>query len=204
MTGNGFVRVKLLQVELLPGNGAQHGTPVSWAPGGPTNASVPGQPPTKYEIVDPFCVVNLKEAEEIPGSLMHILVKDRPNRLLADLLLPAQVLADKCRDGEDVVNIWEEPKVAGGITRRRGAIKHQKIYEVKGHKFIEKFFRQPTFCAFCKEFLCVPSDRAQAVPRQVPGEMPWVRQGVADDSGKSEILGYSPAYFKPRSGVRAA
>lgn len=50
----------------------------------------------------------------------------------------------------------EEPKVAGGITRRRGAIKHQKIYEVKGHKFIEKFFRQPTFCAFCKEFLwCV-------------------------------------------------
>ncbi|KAM7295416.1 putative protein kinase C delta type homolog isoform X3 [Ixodes scapularis] len=205
MTGNGFVRVKLLQVELLPGNGAQHGTPVSWAPGGPTNASVPGQPPTKYEIVDPFCVVNLKEAEEIPGkgvqlaqskkslfpewnscfdvqifrgSLMHILVKDRPNRLLADLLLPAQVLADKCRDGEDVVNIWlklrpsgklnvqvrhfregeatpleEEPKVAGGITRRRGAIKHQKIYEVKGHKFIEKFFRQPTFCAFCKEFL---------------------------------------------------
>ncbi|KAL1479234.1 hypothetical protein MTO96_034834, partial [Rhipicephalus appendiculatus] len=41
----------------------------------------------------------------------------------------------------------------GGITRRRGAIKHQKVFEVKGHKFIEKFFRQPTFCAFCKEFL---------------------------------------------------
>ncbi|CAN8001435.1 unnamed protein product, partial [Ixodes hexagonus] len=193
------------QVELLPGNGASHGVPVSSAPGGQPGAAVPGQPPTKYDIVDPFCVVNLKEAEEIPGkgvtlaqskkslfpewnscfdvqifrgSLMHILVMDRPNRHLADLLLSAQVLADKCRDGEDVVNIWlklrpsgklnvqvrhfregeatrleEEPKVAGGITRRRGAIKHQKIYEVKGHKFIEKFFRQPTFCAFCKEFL---------------------------------------------------
>lgn len=28
-----------------------------------------------------------------------------------------------------------------GIQRRRGAIKHQKIYEHKGHKFIAKFFR---------------------------------------------------------------
>ncbi|KAK9889772.1 hypothetical protein WA026_007149 [Henosepilachna vigintioctopunctata] len=39
------------------------------------------------------------------------------------------------------------------ITRRRGAVKHQKIHESKGHKFVAKFFRQPTFCAFCKEFL---------------------------------------------------
>ncbi|KAF4519344.1 hypothetical protein B566_EDAN008266 [Ephemera danica] len=39
------------------------------------------------------------------------------------------------------------------ITRRRGAMKHHKIHEVKGHKFAAKFFRQPTFCAFCREFL---------------------------------------------------
>ncbi|XP_064486968.1 putative protein kinase C delta type homolog isoform X4 [Ornithodoros turicata] len=185
MTGKGgFVRVKLLQVELPEGSSNSNGNEA---------------------IVDPFCVVNLKEAEEVPGkgvqlvqskkslypewnscfdvqifrgSLMHVLVMDRSNRHLADLLLSAQVLADKCRDGEDVVNIWlklrpggklnvqvryykegeasllvDEQKTPGGITRRRGAIKHQKIYEVKGHKFIEKFFRQPTFCAFCKEFL---------------------------------------------------
>lgn len=39
------------------------------------------------------------------------------------------------------------------ITRRRGAIKHQKVHTVKGHRFLAKFFRQPTFCAFCKDFL---------------------------------------------------
>lgn len=28
-----------------------------------------------------------------------------------------------------------------------------RIHEVNGHRFISKFFRQPTFCAYCKEFL---------------------------------------------------
>ncbi|CAH0555412.1 unnamed protein product [Brassicogethes aeneus] len=39
------------------------------------------------------------------------------------------------------------------ITRRRCAIKFQRVHKTKGHQFVAKFFRQPTFCAFCKEFL---------------------------------------------------
>ncbi|XP_031776695.1 uncharacterized protein LOC116415742 [Nasonia vitripennis] len=39
------------------------------------------------------------------------------------------------------------------ITRRRGAVKHHKVHVVRGHKLVAKFFRQPTFCAFCKDFL---------------------------------------------------
>lgn len=39
------------------------------------------------------------------------------------------------------------------ISKRRGAIKHQRTHDVHGHKFVAKFFRQPTFCAFCKDFL---------------------------------------------------
>ncbi|XP_028166384.1 putative protein kinase C delta type homolog isoform X5 [Ostrinia furnacalis] len=49
----------------------------------------------------------------------------------------------------------EAPRLsrAKRITQRRGAIKHHKIHEVNGHRFVAKFFRKPTFCAFCKEFL---------------------------------------------------
>ncbi|CAM1306335.1 PRKCD (predicted) [Pycnogonum litorale] len=175
-----FVRVKLLQVEL--GN----------------------EFPNDNNIWDPYCSVNMKEAVETPGrgvqlvqrkkslypewnscfdvqlfrgSLVHVIVMDKPNKYVADVLLTAQVLADKCRD-TDVACTWVklrpggklqiqvkycktdeelssggENKTAGGITRRRGAIKHQKVHEVRGHHFMAKFFRQPTFCAFCKDFL---------------------------------------------------
>ncbi|XP_023240968.1 putative protein kinase C delta type homolog isoform X2 [Centruroides sculpturatus] len=101
---------------------------------------------------------------------------DRPDRLLADLLISAQVLADKCADEENRP-IWLKLRPSGRILTqvkhfkdgeatpwfdehnglgkigRRGAIKHQRVHEIKGHKFIAKFFRQPTFCAFCKDFL---------------------------------------------------
>ena len=36
---------------------------------------------------------------------------------------------------------------------RRGAVKHLKVHEVRGHKFVAKFFRQFTFCAFCHKFM---------------------------------------------------
>lgn len=182
MSGKGFLRVKLVQVEF--GDEVTDGS--------------------TSEIKDPYCAVSVKDAEETPGksgvqlvqrkktsypewnscvdvqysrgSLVHFVVMDKPNKLLADLLIPIQVLVDKCKADDPLIWLklrpsgrlcvqtkWykqgevplleDQQKTAGGITKRRVAIKHQKVHEVNGHKFIAKFFRQPTFCAFCKEFM---------------------------------------------------
>uniref|UniRef100_A0A158R636 Protein kinase C n=1 Tax=Syphacia muris TaxID=451379 RepID=A0A158R636_9BILA len=40
-----------------------------------------------------------------------------------------------------------------GLQRRRGAIKHARVHEIRGHQFMATFFPQPTFCSLCSEFM---------------------------------------------------
>ncbi|XP_046383813.1 putative protein kinase C delta type homolog [Ischnura elegans] len=67
-----------------------------------------------------------------------------------------------CGAEDDPEASWRRRRAGGGasssssgeiIPRRRGAVKHHKVHTVKGHRFVAKFFRQPTFCAFCGDFL---------------------------------------------------
>lgn len=60
------------------------------------------------------------------------------------------------RDPADTTTPASSPlreNVGRAITKRRGAVKHNKVHVVRGHKLVAKFFRQPTFCTFCKDFL---------------------------------------------------
>uniref|UniRef100_A0A9J8C333 Protein kinase C n=1 Tax=Cyprinus carpio carpio TaxID=630221 RepID=A0A9J8C333_CYPCA len=87
------------------------------------------------------------DAHIYEGRVIQILLMRTAEEPLAEVTVGVSVLAEKCK--KSVVLEDEAPT----LNRRRGAIKQAKIHFIKNHEFIATFFRQPTFCSVCRDFV---------------------------------------------------
>ncbi|KAJ8370548.1 hypothetical protein SKAU_G00105760 [Synaphobranchus kaupii] len=115
------------------------------------------------------------------GRVLQVILMKTAEEPLSEVTVGVSVLAERCKKGNGRAEFWLDLQPSGKVmmavqyfvedadteckqsmkeedgaltlNRRRGAIKQAKIHFIKNHEFIATFFRQPTFCSVCREFV---------------------------------------------------
>ncbi|XP_015203647.1 protein kinase C delta type isoform X2 [Lepisosteus oculatus] len=122
------------------------------------------------------------DAHIYEGRVIQIVLMKTAEEPISEVTVGVSVLAERCKKGNGRAEFWvdlqptgkvmmavqffledadteskqsikEEEDGALTLNRRRGAIKQAKVHFIKNHEFIATFFRQPTFCSVCREFV---------------------------------------------------
>uniref|UniRef100_A0AAR2M1X7 Protein kinase C n=1 Tax=Pygocentrus nattereri TaxID=42514 RepID=A0AAR2M1X7_PYGNA len=120
------------------------------------------------------------DAHIYEGRVLQVLLMRTAEDPLAEVTVGVSVLAERCKKANGRAEFWVDLQPSGKVmmsvqyfledmdpesrqsvmekeaptlNRRRGAIKQAKIHFIKNHEFIATFFRQPTFCSVCRDFV---------------------------------------------------
>lgn len=119
------------------------------------------------------------DAHIYEGRVIQIVLMKTAEEPLSEVTVGVSVLAERCKKGNGKAEFWldlqpqgkvlmsvqlfledndchqavKEEDGAVTLNRRRGAIKQAKIHYIKNHEFTATFFRQPTFCSVCRDFV---------------------------------------------------
>lgn len=120
------------------------------------------------------------DAHIYEGRVIQIVLMRAAEEPVSEVTVGVSVLAERCKKNNGKAEFWldlqPQAKVLMSVQyfledidckqsvraedeakfptmNRRGAIKQAKIHYIKNHEFIATFFRQPTFCSVCKDFV---------------------------------------------------